>query len=316
MRVSVIIPVYNAERFLEKAVVSALQPETGEVLLVDDGSSDRSLEICNELAKKDARVKVHRHDDLGNHGTAATRNLGVTRAQCELVAFLDNDDFYLPGRFSKAVELLTKHKDIDGIYEAIGTYAYDDESLEKHMERMRAARPGETDLSLTTITQPVPPDELFDAVLFDKYGWFHINGLTLRRTVFDKVGLLDPELIWDEDTEFFYRLTYLGKLIAGKLNEPVAMRGVYKGNRTLSPEGQAKADYYHTFTWKKMFYFMLKHRMSTAASRHILRRHLEYYDPEFIKVKSGLQRKLMKLARLTRIMIMHPALLSRLGGRS
>jgi glycosyltransferase involved in cell wall biosynthesis len=315
MKVSVIIPVYNAERFIEKAVRSALnEPETGEVLLIDDASSDSSVTICKRLQEEDPRVKLYMHPNKGNHGTAVSRNLGITKAGCELISFLDNDDFYLPGRFTKAIAILSSDASIDGVYEAIGTYAYDDESMEQHLQRMRAARAGKEDLMLTTITQALPPAELFEAVIFDRYGWFHINGLTLRRSVIERTGLLDPELRWDEDTEFFYRLTYKAKLVAGRLEKPVAMRGVYKGNRTLSEEGQKKAEYYHTFMWPKMFRFMLDNKMNKTVSRLILRRYLEYYDPSFLEVKSKPKRLFLKAMRLTGLFLKHPVLFARLFG--
>lgn len=313
MKVSVIIPVYNAENFIEKAIRSALdQPETGEVLAIDDGSSDRSIALCKALAAQDDRVKFYMHADGGNHGTAASRNLGIQKASCELIAFLDNDDFYVQGRFAKAIEILSQHPDIDGVYEAIGTYAYDEESMEKHLERMHAANPSQKNLLLTTITKALPPEDLFEAVVFDKYGWFHINGLTLRRSVINKTGSLDPELIWDEDTEFFYRLSYKARLLPGRLDEPVAMRGIYKGNRTLSPEGKLKGEYYHTFMWRKMFHFMLKHKMSKDVCRLILRRRLEYYNPDFLTVHNPVKRYLLKTSRLLVLLVRFPALFAKL----
>ena len=103
MKVSVIIPVFNAEKFIRKAVESVLdQSETGEILLIEDTSPDNSLKICQELEEKHDRVRLLRHDDLLNHGAGATRNLGIRNAKFDYVAFLDADDFYLKGRFINA----------------------------------------------------------------------------------------------------------------------------------------------------------------------------------------------------------------------
>ena len=101
MTVSVVIPVYQAAAFVEQAVESALaQPETGEVLLVEDGSGDGSLAECERLAAGDGRVRLLRHPNGENRGAGASRNLGIEQSTCPLVAFLDADDYYLLGRFA------------------------------------------------------------------------------------------------------------------------------------------------------------------------------------------------------------------------
>ncbi|MGZ5284046.1 MAG: glycosyltransferase family 2 protein, partial [Kaistella sp.] len=77
MKISVIIPVYNAAAFLRKAVESALKhTAVAEVLLIEDASPDHSLEICKELVSENQKVKLFQHHDLGNHGAGASRNLG------------------------------------------------------------------------------------------------------------------------------------------------------------------------------------------------------------------------------------------------
>lgn len=123
--VSVIIPVYNAGNYLEKAVDSALlQPETAEVILVEDASTDNSLKICYDLERKYEKVILFRHSDGGNHGPGASRNLGILHASYKYIAFLDADDFYLPKRFRKDKEILLNNSDIDGVHNALGIYFY------------------------------------------------------------------------------------------------------------------------------------------------------------------------------------------------
>ncbi|GAF72464.1 unnamed protein product, partial [marine sediment metagenome] len=101
MDVSVIIPVYNAERFVREAVESALaQEETAEIILVEDGSPDNCWDICQLLAVQHAKITAIRHADRKNHGAGASRNLGIRNSHCEYVAFLDADDLYLPNRFA------------------------------------------------------------------------------------------------------------------------------------------------------------------------------------------------------------------------
>lgn len=93
-RVDVIVPVFNAGGYLERAVHSALAAGAARVILVDDGSTDGSAAVCDALAAQDGRILV-RHQE--NRGASAARNVGLALAEAELVAFLDADDQLLPG---------------------------------------------------------------------------------------------------------------------------------------------------------------------------------------------------------------------------
>lgn len=89
--ISVIIPIYNAEYFLRQCIESILQQTYSnfEIICVDDGSTDSSLEICHQFSKKDSRVKVIHKD---NAGVSSARNRGVACAQGQFVFFVDADD--------------------------------------------------------------------------------------------------------------------------------------------------------------------------------------------------------------------------------
>ena len=93
-KISVIIPVYNAEKYLYRCIDSVLvQTFTNwELLLIDDGSKDSSGVICDEYAAKDTRVKVFHKE---NGGVSDTRNYGLDLAQGKYLMFLDSDDFWL-----------------------------------------------------------------------------------------------------------------------------------------------------------------------------------------------------------------------------
>ena len=96
VKISVIVPVYNSEEYLPDTAASILNQsfEEFELILVDDGSKDRSGKICDELAQKDKRVKViHKQ----NGGICSARNCALKLAKGEYIAFCDNDDMYLPG---------------------------------------------------------------------------------------------------------------------------------------------------------------------------------------------------------------------------
>lgn len=91
-QVSVIVPVYKAETYLRRCVDSILvQTFTDfELLLIDDGSPDRSGEICDEYAQKDNRVKVFHKE---NGGVSSARNYGIEHANCDWLCFVDSDDY-------------------------------------------------------------------------------------------------------------------------------------------------------------------------------------------------------------------------------
>lgn len=234
MNISVIIPVYNAELFLRKAVESALQfKEVKEVLLIEDGSPDNALSICKELTIEDNRVKLLQHPNNENRGAGASRNLGLKNASQDYIAFLDADDFFLPNRFEKDKEIFSRYEDADGVYNAIGVHYYSD----KGKEIFRKSFNVENDnVFLTTIQKEIDPAYLFDVLVNYKredLGYFHLDGLTLKRLALKKVkmGAFDESLRLHQDTEFLWRLAYYTKLYPSNISEATAKRGVHNENR-------------------------------------------------------------------------------------
>mgnify|MGYP000049036903 CR=1 FL=1 len=90
--ISIITPVYQAEKFLKKCVDSILSQSftDWELLLVDDGSTDKSSEICRTYAEQDARIRYHQKE---NGGVSSARNAGVALAEGRYITFVDSDDF-------------------------------------------------------------------------------------------------------------------------------------------------------------------------------------------------------------------------------
>lgn len=228
MNISVVIPVYNAERFLEKAVQSALQfPEVKEVLLIEDQSPDKSLEICRNLVEKDARVKLFQHPDKGNHGASATRNMGLEKASQDFIAFLDADDYYLPNRFDSEKMIFADEK-IEGVFNAIGTDFLSEKGRKEFQEKFK-------NNGLTTVKKHAEGRDVFYGLLgLDKsFGtFFHLNGLTLRTKSVRKIGLkFKEDLRIHQDQDFITKLAYHCNLKSGNITEAVGMRGVHDDNR-------------------------------------------------------------------------------------
>lgn len=105
MRVSIIIPVYNTEKYLPRCIQSALNQtyKDTEIILIDDGSKDKSGIICDNYASYDERIKVvHKK----NGGLSSARNTGIEIASGDALFFLDSDDYMANDCISKMVELL------------------------------------------------------------------------------------------------------------------------------------------------------------------------------------------------------------------
>lgn len=106
-KVSLIIPVFNGEKYLEKCLNSVIKQSYSEmeILLIDDGSNDKSLQMCKEFEKKDSRIKVFSHK---NQGVSFTRNRGLKFASGDYIMFLDIDDCIESGYIERFVKTAIK----------------------------------------------------------------------------------------------------------------------------------------------------------------------------------------------------------------
>lgn len=127
-KISVIVPVYNAEQYLPRCIDSILaQTFTGfELLLIDDGSTDNSGDICDEYAKKDNRIRVFHKK---NGGVSSARNIGLDNAVGEWVAFVDSDDFLNP----EFISCLMKYDNFDHVVG--GNIMFGEKNISRGIER-------------------------------------------------------------------------------------------------------------------------------------------------------------------------------------
>ncbi len=246
-KVSIITPVYNAEKYLRKAVESAVSlEEVGEVILVEDKSPDNALDLCKTLENEYKKVKLFQHPDKGNHGAGASRNLGINNATYDYIAFLDADDYYLPNRFLKDKSIFYSKPETEGVYSALGIHYYSNKAKEIFKKA------GFEYQEFLTISHPVPPDELFN-VLFNSHpfakGEFSTNNITLKKSVFKKIGLFNTELKLRQDIHLWKRLAAFCILEAGEINQPTAIRGVHEENRMTQKKEHLK---YVDLWWKSL----------------------------------------------------------------
>ncbi len=111
-KLSVIVPVYNVEKYIHQCVDSLLAQdyEDMEILLIDDGSPDRCGAICDDYAKKDTRIRVIHQE---NQGLAEVRNIGIRKAKGKYIGFVDSDDYVRPGMFSQMMDCIEKDDQVD-----------------------------------------------------------------------------------------------------------------------------------------------------------------------------------------------------------
>ena len=190
--VSVIVPVYNAEKTLVSCIGSVLhQPfEDIEVLAVDDGSTDQSLSLLREIAAQDGRVRVFAQD---NSGVAAARNLALNHAVGTYVQFVDSDDLLAPDATGRMVEAMERRRCdlvIAPYTEVLGQLRQKRGFLDQDM--ILSQRQFLDRLS-------AHPNSFFYAVLWNKL---------YRRSIVEEGGLrCDPEVSWCED--FLFNLEYI-----------------------------------------------------------------------------------------------------------
>jgi len=119
--VSVVLIFLNEERYLEEAVQSVVDQRLAdwELILVDDGSTDRSTLIARDLAARDDRIRFVDHPGHANRGMSASRNLGVAHATAPYIAFLDADDVWMPDKLAEQVDLMENMPDVAMVVGAI-----------------------------------------------------------------------------------------------------------------------------------------------------------------------------------------------------
>ena len=111
--ISVVIPVYNQEKYVRKCIRSVLEQsfQDFEVIIVNDGSTDKSLAICRKYADRDSRISIF---DKQNEGRAPARKDGFLRSKGEYICFLDSDDYLLPNAL-ETLYSVARNKDVDMI---------------------------------------------------------------------------------------------------------------------------------------------------------------------------------------------------------
>jgi glycosyltransferase involved in cell wall biosynthesis len=194
---SIVMPAFNAEETIRPAIDSVLRQTRSdfELIVVDDGSTDETIRIVDELAR-DGRVRLIRQPNLG---PSAARNTAIAEATGAYVSLLDSDDLWLPNYLAEMGSILDR--DPEAAVAFTHAWVFDHRSGRiRRSRRVDAVRP------------PVPPADAtpgqFFLALLDVN--FVFVGATIRRRVFEDVGLFRVDVRGNEDYEMWLRLAAHG----------------------------------------------------------------------------------------------------------
>lgn len=190
--VSVIMPAYNAERYVLEAIHSVLDQnyEPIEVLLVDDGSSDGTVDLVRREAPS---VRIIQQE---NSGAAAARNTGLRYARGELICFLDADDGWFHGKLAAQVDYLQQHSEVGLVFHRWLVWKPDETGayIKQHLP---SPVPGEINPSCSGW---IYPQLLLDCIV-------HTSTVMMRRWVFKNTGFFDTTLVNGEDYDYWLRVS-------------------------------------------------------------------------------------------------------------
>lgn len=187
-KVSVIIPTYNCEQWIEQSIDSVInQTYTNiEIIVVNDGSTDNTIDRLNNY-KDDNRINLY---TIENSGPAFARNFGVSKSSGELIAFLDADDYWDPDKVKKQVEYFEMKK-CSLLLTNIVIVDENNDIIDKVEKNIPSSKQQQTiDFFLGKITQNTPT-------------------ILVSRKVFDEVGGFNTELIHREDHYFLMQVANL-----------------------------------------------------------------------------------------------------------
>lgn len=268
VKVSIIIPVYNGELYIEKCIHSILKQkfQDYEVILIDDGSTDSSGVICQKMAKEDARIVVIHSV---NQGVSEARNLGIQSASGEFLQFIDIDDWIEETMTKSLVEAAT-HQDIDLVvcgYKRVTKYI-------TRKDRMWDA-PGTYRNS-----------DYLVRILEDPTGYYYgvvWNKLFRRQLIIDNALLFDKSLSLGED--FVFNLEYIKHAKNIKVIEERPYIYNYSNIGTLSRYKVDSFDIYkkELENRKEIYYRMCKvfEELNLQISNH--RKIVEYWKIFYMK---------------------------------
>ncbi len=197
MKLSIIIPAYNAEKYINECLDSIIATKKDiEVIIMDDGSKDSTLRICNEYSKKDSRVKVY---SKPNGGVSAARNDCLEKITGDYVMFVDSDDYLLEG-WDALIDYLSD-KDI----------YYLDSHITGHPDKNRMLR-YISGANEENICIPVPFNKVYKSSFLQEHNLkFKVDLINGEDMLFNLEALLQAESYQIIDYEYYYYRETIGQ---------------------------------------------------------------------------------------------------------
>ncbi len=205
LRVSVVMPLFNAAATVEASLRSALDSGLSalEVIVVDDGSQDASAQIVRDIA--DPRITLLQRATPSG-GAARPRNLAIAHARAPYIAFLDADDLLKPGKLKSAADALDQHPQAGFAFGEFEHIDAEGQVLEPFVVRDKMA---ECALERTPLTQGwsfIARAELARGFLYRNF--ISPSGVMVRKSVLATVGVFDESLLYSEDLDLWFRLLH------------------------------------------------------------------------------------------------------------
>jgi glycosyltransferase involved in cell wall biosynthesis len=247
-RISVIIPAYNAEKYIVQSIRSVLAQNYSpiEILVVDDGGTDRTIEIIRHEAPQ-ARIISQ-----ANGGAAAARNTGLRNATGELICFLDADDGWFPGKLEAMVAYLRRHPEAGLVSHELLHWKPDRSG--DYPELVRPDRRGlpETEAGRTGWIYPV---------LLLEGCMVHTSSIMLRREVFEHVGFFNTDLKVGEDYDYWLRASQ--KYQIHTLNE------IYSFYRNSVPGSLTNKTHPENYEYKVLLAAVERYGLSSPGGEYV-----------------------------------------------
>lgn len=292
MLVSVIVVFKDEERFLREAVDSVLQQSSPdwELILVDDGSTDASSEIARQqVGRRPDHVRYLQHPGGANLGISASRNLGLTHARGEYIAYLDGDDVWLPTKLEEQAALMSVHPDVGLLYGPVQLwYSWAGEDASE--------QDGFIDLGVPT-DLVIPPPRLLPQLIQNNYQTPTTSGSMLRRCVVEQVGGAEADFagMYEDQALFTKVLAVTSTYVSGRCWTRYRQRedSVSATFRHEVPPHVGRLRY---LTWAEA-YLKTAGVRDRKVWRTLHREMLDARYPRVVRVRRKLARKVRSLRR-------------------
>ncbi len=188
-KVSIIIPTYNSNLFIKRTILS-VQNQTfadWELLIIDDCSTDNTVELVNEFVKKDTRIKLFKTAE-NSGGPAHPKNIGFENSDGEFIAYLDHDDEWLPSKLEKQLEIFKNSKKENLGLVSCGAFLINESG------------------KCFSIFKPIQKENLFPEILLSNPIYSN-SGVLIKREVIETVGNRDEKMKYSEDWDMWIRIS-------------------------------------------------------------------------------------------------------------